>query len=224
MKIRSVFIMLLLIVILLFTACNGNQYWVNISGIKADVKIKRLEKDLFSTDPGDFQNNLSTLKDKYGKFLQLFSYIINIGEISDSSWSDGLFLFATDKLNFEVYQNTLSVFPDLTWLERGMTQAFRHYLYYLPEKPVPEVYTCITGLNNSIITLKDSVLAIGLDRYLGSDSKYYQMLKMYSYQTARMLPDHILPDAMYGLPAPDSPARTDTLPSGIPLLKSPLIR
>ena len=198
MKIRSRFLLLLVVAVPLFTTCKGDLYHVNISGIKAEVRINRLEMDLFSTDPGDLYNNINTLRGKYGKFLQLFSYVINIGEISDSSWSNGLFLFATDKLNYEVYQNMLSVFPDLTWLETGMTEAFRHYLYYFPDKPVPGVFTCITGFNNSIITLKDSVLAIGLDRYLGSDCKYYPMLGMYTYQTARMIPDHILPDAMYG--------------------------
>ncbi len=198
MKIRKGFLILLAFVIPVFTACDGNRYRVNISGIKADIRIKRLEKDLFSMDPVDFKDNIIKLKEEYGKFLQLFSYVINIGEVSDSSWSNGLFSFATDKLNYEVYQNTLSVFPDLTWLENGMTKAFRHYLYYFPEKPVPEIYTCITGFNNSIITLKDSVLAIGLDRYLGSESKYYPMLQIYSYQADRMEPDHILPDAMYG--------------------------
>jgi hypothetical protein len=42
------------------------------------------------------------------------------------------------------------------------------------------------------------VLAIGLDRYLGSESKYYPMLRIYNYQAAKMNPSNILPDAMYG--------------------------
>ena len=34
----------------------------------------------------------------------------------------------------------------------------------------------------------------------------------------------IFPEHIYDLPAPLSPANTVTLPNGIPLLKSPLIR
>jgi hypothetical protein len=62
---------------------------------------------------------------------------------------------------------------------------------------VPGVYTCITGFNNSII-LGDSVLGIGLDRYLGADCDYYRRLEIYRYMADRMTPENIVPDCMYG--------------------------
>ena len=82
-------------------------------------------------------------------------------------------------------------------MKNDLNLAFRHYLYYFPEKNVPAVYTCITGFNNSIIT-GDSILGIGLDRYLGADCKYYPMLEIYNYMSARMTPENIVPDCMYG--------------------------
>jgi hypothetical protein len=88
------------------------------------------------------------------------------------------------------------MFHSLSQTEAGITDAFRHYNYYFPSKKIPGVFTCITGFNNSIIT-GDSVLAIGLDRYLGPENKFYPQLGLYRYQIARMKPENILPDCMY---------------------------
>jgi hypothetical protein len=122
--------------------------------------------------------------------------VINTGDINENSFGDFLVRFCTDKLNNDVYQMTMKVYPDVSSLQEGLTDAFRHYLYYFPGKKVPAVYTCITGFNNSIIT-GDSVLGIGLDRYLGADCKYYPRLQIYKYISDRMTPDHIVPDCMY---------------------------
>ena len=196
-KFKSLLIFLS-VIILTEGGCTRNHYKVDISGIETDLKISRLEQDLFSVNPNEIVSKIPELKASYGRFLQLFSYVINIGEITDSTWSNDLVSFCTDKLNYEVYENVKSVFPDITQLEDAMNDAFRHYLYYFPAKPVPKVYTCITGFNNSLITMQDTILAIGLDRYLGADSKYYQQLQIYSYQSAKMTPAKILTDAMYG--------------------------
>ena len=47
-----------------------------------------------------------SLREKYGEFLQIFGYILNTGEVNDSSFSDFLVRFCTDKLNNEVYDAT----------------------------------------------------------------------------------------------------------------------
>jgi hypothetical protein len=185
--------------LLIFTAasCKRNQYKVNISGISVDLKVQRLEKDLFTMNPEDIPSKIPVLRQKYKGFLQLFSYVINTGEINDPSFGDFLVRFCTDRQNNEVYDSVQKIFPDIREIEEGLKQAFRYYRYYLPEKQVPAVYTCITGFNNSIIT-GDSVLGISLDRYLGANCIYYPQLNIYKYLAARMTPGNIVPDCMYG--------------------------
>ena len=178
------------------SSCKKNHYKVDTSGIKVIVKIKRLEQDLFSGSPNEIAGKVPSLINKYGSFLQLFSYVINIGKVNDTTWKNDLVSFCTGKLNNEVYASTMKVFPDLQETEKGLTEAFRHYLYYFPKKNIPDIYTCISGFNNSIIT-GDSVLGIGLDRYLGFDCKYYPRLQLYKYQTEKMNPWNIVPDCMY---------------------------
>jgi hypothetical protein len=196
---RNFLIVVVLGSILLYgsASCRRDPFRVNVSGIDVKVNIKRLEQDLFSLDPNDIADSILYLRNKYDDFLRLFGYVIHIGEMTDSLWSNDLVRFCTDKLNYEVYQNTIRIYPDLKFLENEFSDAFRHYQYYFPSKDIPAVYSCITGFNSSLI-IGDSVLGIGLDRYLGSDSKYYKELQLYDYQTAKMNPENIITDCMYG--------------------------
>jgi hypothetical protein len=197
MKQLSKIFLILLITASIASSCKRNHYKVNTSSIKVELKIKRLEKDLFSMNPEEVIPSIPGLKQKYGSFLQLFSYVINTGDVNDSSFGDFLLRFCSDKQNTEVYSLTIKKFPDVTQIEGGLRDAFKHYKYYFPDKNVPQVVTCIAGFNNSIIT-GDSLLGIGLDRYLGADCEYYPRLNIYKYIAARMTPENIVPDCMYG--------------------------
>jgi hypothetical protein len=196
MKIRFKAIIFILLASLNFVSCKKNTYKVSVSSIKADIEIKRLEKDLFSINPEDISSRVPELRKKYGGFLQLFSYVIKAGEINDPSFGENLTGFCTDKQNNDVYKMTMKLYPDLKTVEKDLEGAFRHYLYYFPDRSVPKVYSCITGFNNSVIT-GDSVLGIGLDRYLGADCEYYPALEIYKYMSERMTPVYIVPDCLY---------------------------
>jgi hypothetical protein len=181
-------------------SCKKNPYKVNTSSITAKVEIKRLEKDLFNLNPEEVSKRIPALKQKYNGFLQLFSYVINTGDINDSSFGESLQEFCTDKQNNDVFAITMKVYPNVSKIETELQDAFRHYLYYFPGRTVPAVYTCITGFNNSIIT-GDSALGIGLDRYLGAGCEYYPRLEIYKYMADKMTPMYVVPDCMYGLAA-----------------------
>lgn len=188
-----------LIVLVCFSgiiSCTRDRYKVNISSVDADIRIKRLENDLFRPDPSALKDSLPEMIEKYNSFLQYFSYVINTGEINDSAFGDYLVDFCTDRFNTEVYSTVAQTFPDVSFIEEGLEKAFRHYKWYFPDNPVPAVFTCMTGFNRSIITA-DSVLGISLDRYLGRDCEYYPRLEIYGYLAARMNPWNIVPDCMY---------------------------
>jgi hypothetical protein len=181
---------------LTIVSCKRNQYRVNTSSISADIQIKRLEVDLFSPDPSGIPASIPELREKYGGFLQLFSYVINAGDMNDPEFSDLLLSFVTDRLNNEVYEAVMKLYAEITPIEEEIENAFRHYLWYFPDKRIPAVITCITGFNNSIIT-GDSVIGIGLDRYLGRDCSYYPQLGIYRYISSRMNHYNIVPDCIY---------------------------
>jgi len=196
MRNLSIFIFMAIIMAFALSSCRRNNYRIDISKVNAGVEIKRFEKDLFSLDPEKIPAAVPELKTQYGSFLSLFSMVINTGDINDPSFGDFLVRFCTDKLNYEVYQDVMKQYPDIETIRKDLDNAFRHYRYYFPSKVIPKVYTCITGFNNSIIT-GDSVLGIGLERYLGSNCEYYKRLQIYRYIAARMTRQNIVPDCIY---------------------------
>jgi len=196
MRNRFIPSLFLLIIVIAFSSCRKNHYRVSTSSIDVNIRIERLEKDLFTLNPEEIVSKVPALKQKYRGFLQLFSYIINTGDINETSFGDLLVRFCTDKQNNDVFSLAMKIYPDTKNIEHGLQEGFRHYLYYFPERSVPVVYTCITGFNNSIIT-GDSILGIGLDRYLGADCSYYPRLEIYKYMAARMTPENIVSDCMY---------------------------
>ena len=196
MRIGFVRLMILILCIPVIVSCKRNNYKINTSSIQVDIGIKRLEIDLFSINPDEVITSIPSLKEKYGTFLQLFSYVINTGDINNPDFGNFLESFCTDKQNYEVYSLAVKLYPDVKSIESELEEAFRHYRWYFPGRIIPAIYTCITGFNNSIIT-GDSVLAIGLDRYLGTDCEYYPRLNIYKYLAARMNSWNIVPDCIY---------------------------
>jgi hypothetical protein len=197
MNVRITGILVLFLSLFLNISCRRNEYRKNVSSIAVDIEITRLEMDLFTPSPYEIPGFVPELKKKYGSFLQLFSYVINTGDITDSSFGDFLVRYCTDKLNNEVYSEVMRLYPDLEAIEKDLEDAFRHYLWYFPDRNVPAVSTCISGFNNSLIT-GDSAIGIGLDRYLGTESRFYPMLQIYKYLALRMNSWNIVPDCMYG--------------------------
>lgn len=193
----GLFGIMIILLMLPLASCKKNHYKVRTSSIHVNISIKRLEKDLFTLEPSEIAKAVPSLKQKYGSFLQLFSYVINTGSVNDSAFADFLVRFCTDRQNNEVYDYTMKVFLETDDIARKLEDAFKHYLYYFPGSYVPEVYTCLTGFNNSIVT-GDSVLAISLDRYLGADCRFYPELGIYKYIFDRMTPEYVVPDCMYG--------------------------
>ena len=93
MKFRFIPAFLVLCLSLLLS-CKSDHYRINTSSVSVNIEIKRLEKDLFDTDPGQIFAKIPALKEKYSDFLQIFSYVIDAGNINDSSFADLLTVFA----------------------------------------------------------------------------------------------------------------------------------
>ena len=186
--------------IIMFTilsgSCRNKNYRVNINDIELDLSITRLENILFGNDPAWVYEGLDSLSNAHPGILTYLSYLINIGNIDDPGWSEGLMNFITSRQNVEVYRSTAEIYEDIREIEEEMEVAWKHYRYYFPDAGIPEIYTCISGFNSSYI-IGNEVIGISLDRYLGRDSEYYPMLGIYNYQTLWMIREKIVSDCMY---------------------------
>jgi hypothetical protein len=191
----KIFPLLILILAGVTISCKQDKLHVNVSKVKVDLTIDRFEQDLFSADPSALKDSVPIWKKKYGSFLQYFSYIVKLGNINDPAFADRLTLFVTDHTNYLIYKRTMEVFPNADAFKTNLDVAFKHYRYYFHEKPLPRIITYVAGFNQSAIT-GDSLIAMGLDKYLGSREPLYKDAGLYKYLIVNMYPEKLASDCI----------------------------
>jgi hypothetical protein len=195
-KVRATLLLLVLLTAG-FSGCRKNTFNVDISGIKYNLTIKDLGSDIFNIPPPDLAAAVEPLKARYGDILQSYSLALGLGDPASPQWDKSFITYATDLSNAELWDEVKKQWPSTEPLRESLENAFRHYLYYFPDKKVPRVVTCITSFNNSLI-VSDSLIMISLDRYLGAKCKYYPSLELYEYQVRKMTPAYAVKDCIYG--------------------------
>ena len=191
---KRFFLLLCFTVILI--SCTRNPLKINVSTISLDLKIKHLDVDLLKLKQDQVVAAIPVLKSSHGEFFDLFTYrMINIGGTEQENFPEMLYSFVSDTLIRELETNVAENI-DTIQLRKNLEFAFRHYKYYFPEKEIPIVYTCISGLNQSVVTA-EKLIGISLDKYLGTNSRFYKQLGLPVYKRRNMHPEKIVPDAMY---------------------------
>ncbi len=186
-----------IVVIIMLSSCRKGMD--TNEGNTVDLKIRRFEQDLFSIDIYNISDSLTSLQSKYPDFLPLFNnLIIEIGSMDQPDYAERLLSFVTDFTIYQVSKRVNEVFEDFSEYKKELSKAFGRYNYFFPDKAVPEIITCITGFNQSIVTA-DSMLVIGLDKYLGSEDEFYKLMypPVPEYLRYVMHPQKIPSDALY---------------------------
>jgi len=186
----------LLCLVLLIASCTRNPLKINVSDVSVDLIIKHLDVDLLSTGPVQMPAAIPELKKKYGDFFDLFTYrMIGIGGTDQEKFPEMLNSFVSDTLILHL-KSSVSEKVDTIRLRKELENAFKHYKHYFPEKEIPVIYTCISGLNQSVVTA-DLLIGLSLDKYLGAESPFYEHLGLPVYKRRNMHPAKIVPDMMY---------------------------
>ncbi len=192
---KKVQTILFLFFLLVPFACKQEKE-VNVDDINLMIHAKRFEKDLFSLNIDSLKPGIEMLRQKYGAFFSLFNYkIINIGGSGTPAYPEYLKRFLTDYTINQAWEATQIVFNDFTSLNNKITNGFKHYKYYFPAGQVPAVYTYISGFNQSMVTA-DSILGIGIDKYLGPENELYKRMGLPSYVRYNMRRERIPVDCM----------------------------
>jgi hypothetical protein len=191
----KIFPILILILTGAVISCNQERLHVNVSKIQVNITIDRFEKDLFSADPSAIRDSIAVWQNRYGSFLQYFSYVVKLGNVNDPDFADRLTLFVTDHTNYLIYKRTMEVYPSVDAFKTNLEEACKHYRYYFPERPLPRIITYVAGFNQSAIT-GDSLIAMGLDKYLGSNEPLYGEAGIYKYLVVNMYPKKLASDCI----------------------------
>ena len=143
---------------------------------KIDLEIHRFDRDLFEINKENQIEVVSGLKNKYGSFYDLFeSQIINRGNVSDQRYYQELIFFTQHKDMREAYDTVQVVFSDVSKIEQELGVAFWNFIQFFPTIEIPKIVAFFSGFNYGVITF-DDYIAIGLENFLGSNSKYYSFV------------------------------------------------
>lgn len=190
-------IAIILVVFILFAGCHRNPLKVDLSGVEVNLKVERLDQDLFKVKPENHEELLYWLNSIYGDFFRAYNEdVIALGDPHDPLYPDYLQTFLSDSTIRAAKGASDSLFTDLSSLEAKLQKAFRYYKYHFPEKEVPRVFTYISGFNQAMIMMPGG-LGISLDNYLGQDCRLYTMLAFPEYKRKNMNPDKIPFDALF---------------------------
>lgn len=193
---RNSFTGLCLLFFILFSSCGGNRLDIDVSSVKMEpVKIKRFERDLFE-GAIPLHGIASRYPDFFQGFVETVPGICPNGA-GDPACQSGIRNFTSDKDMRAAYEECSKEYPDLKDMEDGLTDVFRHYKYYFPDKPLPSVNSMMSGYNFHFLRL-DKAVGIGLEMYLGPKYEAYTMLQFPVYKTTNMTRQHMLPDFVRG--------------------------
>lgn len=186
----------LLLTILLAAGCNWFSNKPDVSHIEVDFKLIPFYEELFSISPDSIESQIEPLREKYPNYLTAYSEgVIGVGHPDDDEYAGNLSKFLTYEPNQQVLDTCKMVFSDKEALKQEISQAFRHYKYYYPEREVPDVYLHISGFNQSMVVDSGWVSA-SVEKYLGSDCIFYEWLETPLYLRQNMEPENLVPDVM----------------------------
>ncbi|SFG64605.1 gliding motility lipoprotein GldB [Pedobacter insulae] len=190
-NVKHLQIYLFFLCVVIIFSCQQDQK-PDVGHINLDIKIQRFDQDLYKGKSKDLAVVDQLLQKKYGQFYNDFiTRMVGNPDLKRIQVLEELYKgSAYEDLNHEVD----SVYPNLDILERDLTQTFKYIKYYYPKIKVPHFISFLSGFSYQI-PIGENYMGIGLDMFLGKDSKFYPALveSIPRYQSRRFDPIYIVP-------------------------------
>lgn len=175
----------------IFISCKQSNR-PNISNIVLDVKIERFDKELFAARDKNVNQTNNLLSKKYGLFYDDYLHKM-VGSPAYSN-EEIITTLYKDQAYTDLTKEVDSIFPSLKPQEEGLTETFKYIKYYYPKAKVPKFISFASGFEYQM-PVGDNYLGIGLDMFLGKDSKFYKAIinSVPMYLSRRFTPEYIVP-------------------------------
>lgn len=155
-------------------------------------RYDRIESRYLTT--GDFSSLQQMSTDYPVETRMLIEDVLKLGRVDEQDINSKLLLFYRDSTLQSIIRDAEEQYASVDDLNAGFSKAFANLRSWLPDLQIPVIYAQICALDQSII-VGDGIVAISLDKYLGSDYPLYK--KFYSdEQRLTMTRDDIIPDAL----------------------------
>jgi gliding motility-associated lipoprotein GldB len=177
--------------LLTFFSCKQSNR-PDVKDIKVDVSIERFDKDLAAGMAKALEQTDRQLAQKYGNFYQ--DYVNRIVGNGAFSGPEILEVLYKDQAYRDLSHDADSVFKNMDPIKDDLTQAFKHIKYYYPQIRVPKFIAFVSGFEVQT-PIGDGYMGIGLDMFLGKDSKFYPAIvrNVPLYISRRFTPEYVVP-------------------------------
>jgi hypothetical protein len=143
---------------------------------QVDLKVNRFEQSLFAINNDNVEELASKWETDLGSFNEVFAtQIMQKGNLTNTQYYHELLAFTQHNDMREAYDSVVLLFADFSEIEEELESAFGQFSVDFPSYPVPEITTFFGGFNYGVVTY-DNNIAIGLENFLGKNSKYYSLL------------------------------------------------
>jgi gliding motility-associated lipoprotein GldB len=195
MKLRyKVQIYLFFSITLVLASCSDRKR-VDVSDVDVKLNLMRFDKEMDALTPANLTGKTAELQQKYGFFYaDYMEHMLGVGSTRDTAYLAHLRGVIANRDYLELKKTVHEKYPDFTKHEEDLTEAFRHIKYYFPKQQVPRIITFFSGFSVQTPVGNDYV-GIGLDMFLGADSKFYPALvqSIPQYISRRFTPENITP-------------------------------
>lgn len=185
----------LFFLIIVLASCQQSSH-PDLSNIHLQIKIERFDKALDSLTQTNIAGKNRLWQEHYDQFYADYvTHMLQAGNLQDTAQLFKNYAEILQNPDFkELKKSTLQTFPDLAVEEKNLTQAFKYIKYYFPEAEIPRLIAFFSGFTVQS-PINKSYLGIGLDMFLGKDSKFYPALikSIPLYISRRFTRENILP-------------------------------
>ena len=203
------FILMAYIVGCILPRCTDPNGWkkADVSKETSNYSLQRFEKDFYAIDTTHMAESEAKIRAKYGSFYDFYVHsIMNFGKsenpMDTTRHNPQPFIanFLGNKAIKDLYDTVKTDYSDMSDIQTGLADMFKHFQYYFPKKPrISRVYTFITEFSYGVATYDDTTMCIGLDMYLGSQYRYYESIDLPEFMIAKLKRPYIVSNATEAL-------------------------
>lgn len=180
-------------------SCDSNRWEIDVQKVEIQQAVNRFELDLFEAAKDSLDNNEHWgLLKKYPQFYPLFTEgIMGLGEIENPQTLQIINQFVANKDIQDLYADVAKTFPagnlDKEWEQ--VKNGFKRFHFYFPDRIVPQINTMISAFSYAAAA-DDSLMAVGLDTYLGGDYIVYPTVGIPKYKFKNFSIEYMPTDVM----------------------------
>lgn len=174
---------------------------MDISDVKIDLQILRLDQFLFHTHPDSMEVASMRAHERFGEFYGIYiEDILQGAPVGDPQLPMVLNRFVNDPDWSAVQDAVDSVFPTMEAEREEFELAFRRLKALFPDSIIPDLVTFNSGYNYGIFPT-DTVLGVGLEWFIGSEHPVIAHLAPEAFPNfvkERMHPEMLVPSSVKG--------------------------